>query len=113
MQRGEFDNSVALLQRILNEYGEDILADDAYFLQGEIYERQLGKKKKRWKFIATSSPNIPEVYTQPKQGKDSVSCEETFPGNRSSRNSSGPYPSTVYSLRSEFTGFDVAALIDW
>jgi tetratricopeptide (TPR) repeat protein len=46
MQRGEFDNSVALLQRILDEYGEDILADDAYFLQGEIYERQLGDKDK-------------------------------------------------------------------
>ena len=46
MQRGEFDNSVALLQRILDEYGEDILADDAYFLQGEIYERQLGDKEK-------------------------------------------------------------------
>jgi tetratricopeptide (TPR) repeat protein len=46
MQRGEFDNSVALLQRILDEYGEDILADDAYFLQGEIYERQLGEKDK-------------------------------------------------------------------
>ena len=46
MQRGEFDNSIALLQRILDEYGEDILADDAYFLQGEIYERQLGDKDK-------------------------------------------------------------------
>ena len=46
MQRGEFDNSVALLQRILDEYGNDILADDAYFLQGEIYERQLGDKDK-------------------------------------------------------------------
>ena len=46
MQRGEFDNSITLLQRILDEYGEDILADDAYFLQGEIYERQLGDKDK-------------------------------------------------------------------
>lgn len=46
MQRGEFDNAVSLLQRILDEYGQDILADDAYFLQGEIYERQLGEKDK-------------------------------------------------------------------
>ena len=35
-----------LLQKILNEYPEDILADDAYFLQGEIYERQLANKDK-------------------------------------------------------------------
>jgi tetratricopeptide (TPR) repeat protein len=46
MQRGEFDKAVGLLQQILDEYGEDILADDAYFLQGEIYERQLGDKDK-------------------------------------------------------------------
>ena len=46
MQRGEFDNAIALLQKILDEYGEDILSDDAYFLQGEIYERQLGEKDK-------------------------------------------------------------------
>ena len=46
MQRGEFDKSLALLQKIIDEYGEDILADDAYFLQGEIYERQLHNKEK-------------------------------------------------------------------
>jgi tetratricopeptide (TPR) repeat protein len=46
MQRGEFENSISLLQRILDEYGEDVLSDDAYFLQGEIYERQLGDKDK-------------------------------------------------------------------
>lgn len=46
MKRGEFVESIALLQKILTEYGEDILADDAYFLQGEIYERQLHNKEK-------------------------------------------------------------------
>jgi len=46
MQRGEFDKSLALLQKIIDEYGEDILADDAYFLQGEIYDRQLHNKEK-------------------------------------------------------------------
>jgi len=46
MQRGEFEKSIGLLQKILDEYGEDVLADDAYFLQGEIYERQLGDKEK-------------------------------------------------------------------
>jgi tetratricopeptide (TPR) repeat protein len=46
MKRGEFDQSVSLLQKILDEYGDDILADDAYFLQGEIFERQLQNKEK-------------------------------------------------------------------
>jgi tetratricopeptide (TPR) repeat protein len=46
MQRGEFTESITLLQRILDEFPEDILVDDAYFLQGEIYERQLQNKEK-------------------------------------------------------------------
>lgn len=46
MQRGEFDESIKLLQQIMNEYPDDILADDAYFQQGEIYERQLHDKDK-------------------------------------------------------------------
>ena len=46
MKRGEFPESIALLQRILDEYAEDIFADDAFFLQGEIYERQLRDKDK-------------------------------------------------------------------
>jgi TolA-binding protein len=41
MQQGQFDKAISLLGRILADYGDDILADDAYFLQGEIYERQL------------------------------------------------------------------------
>jgi tetratricopeptide (TPR) repeat protein len=46
MKRGEFEASMKLLQRILTEYPDDILSDDAYFLQGEIYERQLKNKQK-------------------------------------------------------------------
>ena len=46
MQHGEFIESITLLQQILNEYPDDILADDAFFLQGEIYERQLHDKDK-------------------------------------------------------------------
>ena len=46
MKRGEFVESVALLQKILDEYADDILTDDAYFMQGEIYERQLKDKQK-------------------------------------------------------------------
>jgi tetratricopeptide (TPR) repeat protein len=46
MKRGEFMKSIELLQKIQDEYPDDIFADDAYFLQGEIYERQLKNKDK-------------------------------------------------------------------
>jgi TolA-binding protein len=46
MKRGEFEESINLLAKILQEYPDDILSDDAYFLQGEIYERQLKNKDK-------------------------------------------------------------------
>ena len=46
MKRGEFDKAVLLLQNIIDNYGDDVLADDAYFLQGEIHERQLNNKDK-------------------------------------------------------------------
>jgi Tfp pilus assembly protein PilF len=43
---GEFDAALRLLQKIREEYPDDILADDASFLQGEIYERHLDDKEK-------------------------------------------------------------------
>ncbi len=46
MRRGEFETAILLLQKIQEEYGDDVLADDAYFLLGEIYERQLGNKER-------------------------------------------------------------------
>ena len=46
MKQGEFEKSLTLLNKLLTVYGEDILADDAYFLEGEIYERQLHNKEK-------------------------------------------------------------------
>lgn len=46
MKQGEFEESISLLQKIIQDYGDDILADDAFFLQGEIYERQLAQKDK-------------------------------------------------------------------
>src|SRR5690606_3533702 len=46
LKRGEFEKAIALLQRVLDEYPQDILADDAFFLQGEIYERHLKDKDK-------------------------------------------------------------------
>jgi tetratricopeptide (TPR) repeat protein len=46
MKTGKFTDAIAKLQKILDEFGEDILADDAYFLQGDIYEHQLKNKDK-------------------------------------------------------------------
>lgn len=46
MKQGQFTESVNLLQKILTEYPDDILSDDAYFLQGEIYELHLKEKEK-------------------------------------------------------------------
>lgn len=41
MKRGEFETAYNLLEKILTEFGNDILADDAFFLQGELQERYL------------------------------------------------------------------------
>lgn len=46
LKRGEFEASVALLNKIVTEFSDDILADDAYFTQGDIYENYLKNKEK-------------------------------------------------------------------
>lgn len=43
---GNFDEAIALLQKIVAENGEDILSDDAFFLIGSIYDRQLNNDEK-------------------------------------------------------------------
>jgi TolA-binding protein len=46
LQKGETEKSLSLCKRILEEYPTDILADDAFFTIGEIYERHLNDKTK-------------------------------------------------------------------
>lgn len=46
LKRGEFDDAYNLLQKIMEEYGDDILADDAYFTQGDIAENYKHDKDK-------------------------------------------------------------------
>ncbi len=41
LKRGEFDKALLLLKKIDSQYPDDVLADDAYFLQAEIEERHL------------------------------------------------------------------------
>lgn len=63
MERGEFAASIHLLQRILTEYPDDILVDDAYFLQGEIYERQIKDTEKAMEIYRTFLDKYPgSVY---------------------------------------------------
>lgn len=44
--RGEFDKAIVFLEELLKYYSTDILADDALFLMGEIYEKNLINKEK-------------------------------------------------------------------
>lgn len=46
VKQGEFEASINLLQKVLDDFGQDVLADDAYFLQAEIYERYLHDSEK-------------------------------------------------------------------
>jgi TolA-binding protein len=46
LKRGEFDQSIALLEKLESEYGDDILADDAAFLKAEIFEQQMKDREK-------------------------------------------------------------------
>ncbi|MEJ0031386.1 MAG: tetratricopeptide repeat protein [Bacteroidota bacterium] len=46
MKQGHFEPAIALLQKIVDNFGDDILADDAFFLQGDIYQNQLKNKEK-------------------------------------------------------------------
>ena len=41
IKQGAFESALALLEKITNNYGQDILGDDAFFLKGKIYEEQL------------------------------------------------------------------------
>lgn len=46
IKQGQFEKAIVLLGKILTEYADDILSDDAFFLQAEVYERQLKNKDK-------------------------------------------------------------------
>ena len=46
LKQGDFDKSLSLCEKIVSEFGEDVLADDALFMEGEIYERYLKNKDK-------------------------------------------------------------------
>ncbi len=63
LTKGEFKESLELCQKIVTEFPDDILADDAYFLEGEIYEQQLKNKEKAMEIYRTFLDKYPgSVY---------------------------------------------------
>lgn len=45
-QQGKWEEAVQYLEKIVSQYGDDILADDAVFQLGEIYEKHLNNPEK-------------------------------------------------------------------
>lgn len=45
-RKGRYEEEAALLQKIIDKYGTAILADDAYFMLADLYERKLQNKQK-------------------------------------------------------------------
>lgn len=46
IERGEFETALVLLDQILLEYPDDVLADDAFFLRAEVHEQYLRNREK-------------------------------------------------------------------
>ncbi|WP_235689744.1 tetratricopeptide repeat protein [Fulvivirga lutea] len=49
-KEGKFTESISLLDRIVEQYGSDILSDDAYFSIADIYDRQLNEKERAMEY---------------------------------------------------------------
>lgn len=63
IKKGEFNEALALLQRIVDEYPEDVLADDAWFTRADILEHQLQDTAKAMELYRTFLDKFPgSVY---------------------------------------------------
>lgn len=64
MEKGQFDHSITLLEKIEQEYKYDILSDDAYFLIGEIFEKHLYQKEQAMEVYQDFLTRYPgSIYT--------------------------------------------------
>jgi len=64
LERGEFEHTISLLERIINEFEKDILSDDAYFLIGNIYEEHTFDKEKAMEIYQNFLTRYPgSIYT--------------------------------------------------
>ncbi|TAD96632.1 MAG: hypothetical protein EAZ97_13685 [Bacteroidetes bacterium] len=50
---GKFEDAVTVLEKILADYGDDILADDSNFTLGKIYQENLNNKEKAMEYFQT------------------------------------------------------------
>ncbi|MBS1554823.1 MAG: tetratricopeptide repeat protein [Bacteroidetes bacterium] len=46
LRQGKYDVAIGYLEKIIQQFGEDVLADDAAFMQAEIYDLRLNQKEK-------------------------------------------------------------------
>jgi tetratricopeptide (TPR) repeat protein len=46
LRQGKYDAAIGYLEKIIQQFGEDVLADDAAFMQAEIYDLRLNQKEK-------------------------------------------------------------------
>lgn len=46
LKQGKFQESISFLEKIITQFPDDVYADDAFFMQGDIYQTQLGNKEK-------------------------------------------------------------------
>jgi hypothetical protein len=44
LKQGDFERTISLLRMITKFYSQDVLSDDAYFLEAEVFEQHLNKK---------------------------------------------------------------------
>ncbi|MEQ8478953.1 tetratricopeptide repeat protein [Fulvivirga sp.] len=56
---GHFDESISLLNRIIDNYGTDILGDDAFFKKADIVDRQLHNKEEAMDLYRTFLTKYP------------------------------------------------------
>ena len=64
MELGNFDKALTQLDEIVTNFNGDILGDDAYFLQGQIYQEQLGDEVKAMEIFNDFLLKYPgSVYT--------------------------------------------------
>lgn len=63
VKKGQFKEAFALLQRIVDEYPDDVLADDAWFTQADMLENQLNDSAKAMDLYRTFLDKFPgSVY---------------------------------------------------
>jgi hypothetical protein len=63
LKQGQFQDCITLYEKIITEFPDDVLADDAYFAEGDVYETYLKNKEKAMEIYRTFLDKYPgSVY---------------------------------------------------